>query len=196
MNSECTSARGSNRTRPAGLSLASLVALAALAAACTTTTPASGTVDPVDQKPADALAEYEEAVRVDPTNADLWLGLGQLYEQKGRGEDALHSLEKGLEADPGNAGILNHMAWFYATTEDPKLRDPAKALSYAQRAVEASNGMDANVLDTLAEAHFVNGEFDEAIEAEEKALGLAPGREAYLNQLEKFRAAKAAESGR
>ena len=143
-----------------------------------------------------AVAEFQEASRLEPTNADLWLHLGQLYEQLGRGEDALHSLQTGLEADPGNAGILNQFGWIYATAENPALRDPAKALAYAQRAVEASNGGDANILDTLAEAYYVNQEFDEAIKTEQRALEIAPEQEALQNQLKKFREAKATESSR
>jgi TPR repeat protein len=100
-----------------------------------------------------------------------------------------------LEADPGHAGILNQLGWLYATAEPATLRDPAKALAYAQRAVEASNGTDANILDTLAEAYYANQEFDAAIETEERALGIASGQEALQNQLQKFREAKAAESG-
>jgi tetratricopeptide (TPR) repeat protein len=221
MDSERTSACGSSRSRSAGLLLAALAVLAVLAVlagACTTAAPAPGTAEAVDRvvsnsdlaathihrgdalfnqgEFAGSLVEYREAARLDPTNADLWLRLGEVYEQMGRGEDALHSLEKGLEADPGNAGILNHMGWLYATAESPTLRDPAKALAYAQRAVEASNGRDANILDTLAEAYYVNREFDEAIKTEERALEIAPELEALRNQLKKFREAKAAESGR
>jgi tetratricopeptide (TPR) repeat protein len=88
------------------------------------------------------------------------------------------------------------MGWLYATAEDPTLRDPAKALAYAQRAVDASDGKEANILDTLAEAYYVNQQYDEAIETEERALELAPELEPLQNQLEKFREAKAAESGR
>jgi Tfp pilus assembly protein PilF len=195
MDSECTWTRGSNRSRSARLLLAALASLAWLAGACTTTAPAPETADPAEQRLAEVLVEYQEAVRDDPTNADLWLRLAHLYEMLSRGEDALHSMEKGLEADPGNAGILNHMGWFYATTFEANLRDPAKALAYAQRAVEASNGTDANVLDTLAEAYYVNREFDKAIETEERALELAPELDVYQKRLEKFREAKAIESG-
>jgi len=191
---ERTSAFGSSGSRSAGLLLAALAALVALVGACTTAGRAPGTADAVD--PADAIAEYREAVRLDPTNAELWLRLGQLYEQAGREEEALQSLEKGLEADPGNAGIMNHIGWLYATTENPTLRNPAKAIAYAQRAVEATNGSDANFLDTLAEAYYANQQFDEAIETELRALEIAPGLEANQNQLEKFRDAKAAASGR
>jgi tetratricopeptide (TPR) repeat protein len=198
--------------------LAVLAALAALVGACTTAAPAPGTAEAAERavsnsdlaathinrgdalfnqgELAGSMVEYREAVRLDPTNADLWMRLGQVYEQMGRGEDALHSLEKGLEADPGNAGILNHMGWLYATVEPATLRDPAKALAYAQRAVEASDGRDANILDTLAEAYYVNQELDEAIKTEERALELAPELEALQNQLKKFREAKVAESGR
>jgi len=218
MESERTSACGSNRSRFAGLLLAALAALAVLVGACTTAAPAPGTAEAADRaesnsdlaathidrgdalynqgRVAGSMVEYREAARLDPTNADLWMRRGQVYEQMGRGEDALHSLEKGLEADPGNAGILNHMGWLYATAEPATLRDPAKALAYAQQAVEASNGRDANILDTLAEAYYVNQEFDEAIKTEERALEIAPGLEALQNQLKKFREAKATESGR
>jgi tetratricopeptide (TPR) repeat protein len=142
-----------------------------------------------------AVAAYHEAVRLEPTNADLWLRIGQLYEQMGRGDDALQSLETGLEVDPANAGILNQLGWLCATAGDPTLRDPTKALAYAQRAVEASEGKDANMLDTLAEAYFANREFDEAIKAEERALEIDPGLEAYEKQLQKFRDAKATAGG-
>jgi len=101
----------------------------------------------------EALAEFQEATRLDPTGAVFWVQLAEVYEQVGREEDALHSLELGLGANPGNAGILNQMGWLHATAESPTVRDPAKALAYAQRAVEASKGGDANILDTLAEAY-------------------------------------------
>jgi superkiller protein 3 len=206
----------------AGLLLASLLALAG---GCATAAPAPETAVPVDQTPAEAIAEYREATRLDPnsagahaslgsalfnqgelegalaefreasrlepTNGVLWIQQAQAYELMGRGEDALHSLEVGLEANPGDAGILNQMGWVYATAENPVVRDPAKAVAYAQRALEASDGGDANVLDTLAEAYFANQEFDEAIQAEERALEIAPGREVFQNQLNKFREAKA-----
>jgi len=143
-----------------------------------------------------ALAEFREASRLDPTNSVLWLQLSQVYELMGRGEEALNSLETGLQADPGNAGILNQLGWLYATSGDPSQRDPEKAVAYAQRAVEASNGRDANILDTLAEAYYANRDFDRAIEAEERALEIEPGSDALRIQLQKFREAKALESVR
>ena len=218
MNDERTSASGSSGSRSTGLLLAALAVLAALVGACTTSAPAPGTAEAVDRalpdaalavkhiargdalrdqgKLEEAIVEYREAIRLDPADAQLWIRLGQVYARMGRGEDALNSLERGLEVDPGNAGILNDMGWLYATVEPSALRDPAKALAYAQRAVEASGGTDANILDTLAEAYYANRQFDEAIETEERALEIAPESEALQSQLVKFREAKAAASGR
>jgi len=200
-------AGGSSRPRSAGLLLAVLAALASLVAlsgACATVPnpelaaehDGRGDALFIQGKLAEAVVEYREAARFEPSNAELWMQLGQTYEQMGRGEEALHSLEAGVEADPGNAGLLNHLAWLYATIENPTLRDPAKALAYAQRAVEASNGTDANILDTLAEAYYANQQFDAAIETEQRALEIAPEPEAHQNQLNKFRDAQAAESAR
>jgi tetratricopeptide (TPR) repeat protein len=204
MDSERTSASGSSGSRSAGLllaALASLASLVALSGACATVPNPDlaamhderGDALFLQGKLAEATVEYREAVRLDPTNAMLWMQLEQTYKKMGRGEDVLHTLEARAEADPGNAGVLNQLGWLYANNENPALRDPAKALAYAQRAVEASNGRDANILDTLAEAYYVNQEFDAAIEAEERALEIAPELEAYQNQLKKFREAR--ESG-
>jgi tetratricopeptide (TPR) repeat protein len=209
---------GLSGSRSAGLLLALLAVLALLVGACATAAPAPETADAEDRAVSDAvesvahtargdalfsrgeleeaIVEYREAVRLDPVDADLWMRLGQAYAQMGRGEEALQSLERGLESDPENAGILNDMGWLYATVEPPTLRDPAKAVAYAQRAVEASGGTDANFLDTLAEAYYANREFDKAIETGERALEIAPGLEVLQNQLVKFREAKAAASGR
>ena len=142
-----------------------------------------------------ALAEFQEAARLEPTNAKMWLYVGQAYERLGREAEALQALETGVNAEPRDAGVLNHTAWLYATAKDPTLRDPAKALEYAQRAVEVSQGANANYLDTLAEAYYVNREYDAAIEAEQRALELAPEDPVLQDQLDKFRAAKATEGG-
>ncbi len=204
MDFEHRPAGGSSKPRSAGLLLAALASLVALSGACATVPDpelaaeydARGDALFIQGKLAEAVVEYREAARFEPSNAELWMQLGQTYEQMGRGEEALDSLEAGVEADPGNAGLLNHLAWLYATIENPTLRDPAKALAYAQRAVEASNATDANFLDTLAEAYFANQQFSAAIETEQRALEIAPELEAYQNQLKKFRDAQAAESGR
>jgi tetratricopeptide (TPR) repeat protein len=111
-------------------------------------------------------------------NAELW-------------QEAADAYEAAVRDSPTDAQILNDAAWFFATTKS-KLRNPAKALLYGNRAVAAAPA-NANIIDTLAEAYFINGQFDLAISTEQKALTLAPGRDDLQKQLTKFQDAQKAK---
>ena len=91
---------------------------------------------------------------------------------------------------------LQRFAWHSATSEDPAIRNPQKALEYAKKAVELSSQPVHSYLDTLAEAYYVNGQFDKAIETEKKAISLSPDYPFYKEQLKKFKQAKRAQSSR
>lgn len=58
---------------------------------------------------------------------------------------------------------LNTAAWWLATDPDPKIRNPKKALEFAQKACDLSGGKNAPALDTLAVAYAATGDFDSAI---------------------------------
>jgi tetratricopeptide (TPR) repeat protein len=111
-------------------------------------------------------------------NAELW-------------QDAADAYEAAVRDFPADAQTLNGAAWFFATTKS-KLRNPAKALEYANRAVAAAPA-NANIIDTQAEAYFINGRIDLAFAAEQKALALAPDREDLQKQLTKFKDAQKAK---
>ena len=71
-----------------------------------------------------------------------------------------------------------------AEAED-ELRDPQRALALAKDAVALERS--PIFLDTLAEAHYANGQHDEAIRVIEEAISVARGGETYYReQLEKF----------
>ncbi|MDL2269158.1 M48 family metalloprotease [Desulfosarcina sp. OttesenSCG-928-A07] len=114
---------------------------------------------------------------------------GDLYFSRNEVEKAISAYEKALSDDPENAGVLNNLAWVLATSPEPALRDPGRALKLAEKAVHLDPS--PHVMDTLAESFFVNGEMDRAIEVESMALKKATGNtDHYKAQLEKFRAAK------
>lgn len=61
-------------------------------------------------------------------------------------------------AEGGSPDVLNNVAWVMATSPDPDIKDPAAALVYAQKAVSQEKGEPRTfILDTLAQAYFVNG---------------------------------------
>lgn len=131
--------------------------------------------------------------RASAAHADLaraYEGLGNAYQHLGKDAECIAALEEGLKVDPENPRLENAAAWFYATVQDTALRNPHKALSYAQQAVAITKEKRSPILDTLGESFYVNGRFDEAIAAGKKALALYPTNDFYSAQVKKLQAAK------
>jgi tetratricopeptide (TPR) repeat protein len=110
------------------------------------------------------------------------------YEEEEMWPEAARAHEAVASLFPKDPQVLNDTAWFYGTTTS-NMKNPAKALAYAQRAVAAAP-KNPNILDTLAQAYLVNNRVDEAIATEQKALALAPGREDLLKRMEEFKQAQ------
>jgi tetratricopeptide (TPR) repeat protein len=108
----------------------------------------------------------------------------------GPAERTVQACEDALKQYQGDALVWNQLAWTYATSKDPRYRDSAKALEYAQKAVSLSEGKTPELLDTLAEAYFVSGNFDKAIETERRALELSPDEASFKEGLARYLRAK------
>lgn len=115
--------------------------------------------------------------------------LADLYFQQKLYRDAIDKYQEALRLDPRLAEAQNNLAWLYATCDDPKLRDPQGALEHAQLAVKLTYWKDPNSIDTLAEAHFVNGDFEQAEEIQEKALALEPDNKELQEHMARYRQA-------
>jgi WD40 repeat protein/serine/threonine protein kinase/predicted Zn-dependent protease len=72
------------------------------------------------------------------------------------------------------AGEQNATAWFLATYADPQVRDPARALKLARRAVAQAPEQESYWL-TLGVAHYRGGDWKASIAALDKALALGAG---------------------
>jgi TPR repeat protein len=104
---------------------------------------------------------------------------------------ALEAYAQVIAKNDKNYVAYNNYAWILVTADDEKLRDPKKALPYAQKAVDLSGGKEAYALDTLARVHFQLGDVDKAIELQSKAVTLARDRENYQKVLAEYQEAKA-----
>jgi Zn-dependent protease with chaperone function len=123
-----------------------------------------------------------------PDNPNLYRMLGDLYYNRKDYEGVRFAYEKAIELRLHDPHVLNNLAWFYATCEVESLRNPERSLYLATLAAEIQPS--SHVFDTLAESYFVNGMYQEAIEAGEQALKLSKDNRAYYReQLEKFRSA-------
>jgi Zn-dependent protease with chaperone function len=123
-----------------------------------------------------------------PENADLYRAMAQVYHQRENLAKAVWAYENILRLDPDDGMALNNLAWILATSDDPDLRDEKRALSLATRAVEVEGS--PTFLDTLAEAYYANGLYDQALTTIKEALDKATeNRDYLLRQQEKFRKA-------
>jgi membrane associated rhomboid family serine protease len=119
-----------------------------------------------------ALAHYRRAAEMGEKNAQYYLGT--LYES---GDGTPKDKQKAMlwyrkAADQGLPEALNDVAWEYATSTDPAFRNPQAALRYATQAVAAEKD-NPMYLDTLAEAQYANGKYEDAVKTEQKAIGLS-----------------------
>ncbi len=117
-----------------------------------------------------------------------WI-IGNVYYERQNLERAASAYEAAIVLDPKNSDALNNLAWLLATSDNPNLRNPQKALQYAQKALSLKKA--PHIWDTLAECFYANGRNTEAIEAENQALLLSPAedRPIYEKQVHKFKQA-------
>jgi len=127
----------------------------------------------------------EEKLQQEPDSISLYQELAMVCHEMGALDKAIESYEKILALDPKHASSLNNLAWIFVTAPDESLRDHKRALELAERAVALDRA--AHCLDTLAEAYYVNGYIDEALEVITEAISVAEdNHEYYEKQKEKF----------
>ena len=64
----------------------------------------------------------------------------------------------------------NDLAWLLATTPNDSFRNGKQAVEFALKASQLTNQKSPTVLDTLAAAYAELGNFEEAVNSENKAL--------------------------
>jgi tetratricopeptide (TPR) repeat protein len=116
-----------------------------------------------------AIADFGEAIRINPKYALAYKNRGDTWFNKREYEKAISDYKEAIRIAPKFAGAYVNRAWLWATCFDAKFRDGQKALESATRACELSEWKGANELDTLAAAYAEIGDFDKAVEYQEKA---------------------------
>ncbi|MGO9272769.1 MAG: rhomboid family intramembrane serine protease, partial [Terriglobia bacterium] len=143
---------------------------------------------------AKAQQTLEALLGKDPHNPEQQEQLGEIYLERKLYPQAIERFREALRLQPNAAISHNNLAWLYATSEDPKYRNPAQALEHARRAVELSDWREPTFVDTLAEAFYANGNFPEAVRVESIALQLDPRNAEYRNHMERYRKAAGTEN--
>lgn len=125
------------------------------------------------ERPADAAACFARAIELEPARSLFYENLGRAREAEGRPSEALVAYEGALERNPGSLKALRGAAFLLATNGDAKQRDPARALELAQQAGRMTNFRSPEIMEATAAALAVNGRFEQARGAIDRAIELA-----------------------
>ncbi len=168
-------------------------------------------------KAREILSEAPEAISKSETSIYVYFhslkNLWELTGEDGQSEkarnyslEALSFLKSLVNQSNASPEHLNFIAYTYLHCEPPELRDPKEAIRFADRMVKAAReaGITGNplaeYLDTLAEAHFENGDLEEAERISKEAKESLPPqprsnydlavRKTIENNYDKFKAAE------
>ena len=136
-----------------------------------------------------AQQAFETALGRNPTTADGQRLLADLFADQKLFADAVQHYKQALQIEPRSAESHNNLAWLYATCEDPKWRDPRAALAHARQAVELTQWKEAGFIDTLAEANYASGSYEEAVRIQVLALRLDPHDPELQEHMARYRKA-------
>jgi tetratricopeptide (TPR) repeat protein len=120
-----------------------------------------------------AIADYNEAIRIDPDFAFAYCNRGLARGNKREYDRAIADFEQAIRLDPNYANAYNDLARLQATCPDAHFRDGHMAFVNASRGYQLSGGKDARFIDTLAAAYAESDDFKKAKEWQVKAIELS-----------------------
>ena len=103
----------------------------------------------------------------------------------GEHKKAARDLKAALKLHPEDSGVLNNLAWLFATSPDDDLRDATQAIELATKACEETEWKAAHIISTLAAGYAESGDFKKACKFSQKALDADAGKGGLDEQLQK-----------
>ena len=122
-----------------------------------------------EEEYAEAERAYLRALANDPGNPDIRFRLSTLYIMMKRYKEATDLLNTLDVEFPGSPMTHNNLAWVYATGGE--MKNGKLALRHAREAI-LSGPTQPSLWNTLAEAYYVFGLYDEALRASEYSIDL------------------------
>jgi tetratricopeptide (TPR) repeat protein len=144
--------------------------------------------DHPDSNKNQAIQVLEKAKQLDSKYWEIYRNLTYIYVSVRPGEtlrsedakNAIKSGEKAVELNPNDARTYSNLAWVYATSTDPGVRDLSRAEAYAKKANDLTNGQLPDVLETLVQVDLSKGGQDDrenALKLLCRAIVFAPNAE-------------------
>jgi tetratricopeptide (TPR) repeat protein len=117
-----------------------------------------------------AVAEFTDILNANPRYFFALYNRSEAYLRSKQFAKAKQDIDAALENEDKVPGLHMNLARVLATAPDPKLRDAKRALTEAQKAVDMIKYRDGRFLDTLAAAYAEAGQFDKAVETQQRAI--------------------------
>lgn len=121
----------------------------------------------------EALALYDRALQVDPSEGEFSLYRGMILEELSREDEAIEAYRQASRSSTPSIEALERLIWLLAAHPQAEYRDESDALEEAQRLALLAGADNLRVLDTLAMCSAATGEFDAAIRYATRARELA-----------------------
>jgi tetratricopeptide (TPR) repeat protein len=121
----------------------------------------------------EAIEQYRLALATNSRLVRTHSLLGNALARQGKTREAKAEYQAALELDPDHLFALNDLAWMLATDPDPQIRDGARAVELAQRAIRLTESRSPQFFGILAAAYAETGRFDDAVKTAEKAEAMA-----------------------
>lgn len=118
-----------------------------------------------------AIADFTQAIQLDPKNADAYGRRGDAYSKQGDYDKAMADYQQAIRLNPKNVVAYHNLAWILATCPQAAFRDGKKAVENATKACELTEWKDSLYVDMLATANAEAGDFDNAVKWENQYLG-------------------------
>jgi tetratricopeptide (TPR) repeat protein len=135
-----------------------------------------GTALVTQGRPDDGIAHLERALALDPAANETLGMLGEAYLDKGQAATAMAYFDRAIASFNDSRAarfLLNRAAFLYATLPDDGVRNGAKAVELAERAVRSYGGTDLTILETLGAAYAEAGRFADASRVAREAVAIA-----------------------
>ena len=121
--------------------------------------------------------------------AASYVQLAELYDQQKLYGDAIRNYQRPCAWRPTWRKLITIWRGSMPRAMTGIFALPKAALEHAQRAVDLTQGKQGDFIDTLAEAHFANGDYQQAVEIQKKALALEPDNKELQEHMARYRQA-------
>lgn len=147
-----------------------------------------------EEEYSDALKHFNKAIAEHEEDDSLYYYIAITYEKLNDYKKAINNYEKAIQFNPNAYDVMNNLAWILATNSEDGLREGETALKWALKSNEIVDYEHPYLLDTLAAAYAETGNFEKAIEYQEKAIDKAANsefHEEYISRLQLYKSNKA-----